>query len=151
MALQFSKDLVSGLVLVVISLLLYFYLIPGQVADSQSGAMSPRFFPNLGSILIGIGGAILTVSSSLKVLKKEKLKESTESQKLIRPISLIASMAVFIFIFEFVGYLFAAPVLIGLLMLVFGARKPLSILITSVIVTATIYVVFTYGLNLPLE
>ena len=149
-----TSDITSGLVLVGASAVLYFYLIPNFVEGSESGAMSPQFFPRLGTILIGIGGAALILITVVTRASEETASEPKDqtgsSGKTIVALLIAAAMAGFILLFQWVGYFYAAPPLIAVLMFLFGARNPLIIVLTAAGATGALYAVFSLGLNLPL-
>lgn len=149
-----TSDIISGLVLLCLCAALYFYLIPNFVDGTASGAMSPRFFPRLGAILIGGGGAALVLASVLRAAPVASEPGATGAPRhpAIFPVALLsaAAMAGFILLFQWVGYFYAAPALIAVLMVLFGARKPLMIFLTAGIATGVLFAVFNLGLNLPL-
>lgn len=155
-----TRDALIGVALIVFALALYFVLIPGYVAENQTGAMSPRFFPRFGAILIGLGGLVLVILSlgNLKRAVGQAVADGEEASRpqsssfaaLITPALITAALAGFVFLFQVLGYLYAAPLLIAVLMLLFGARNPLQIVLVSVAATGVLFVVFSYGLNLSL-
>lgn len=156
-----TRDALVGVLLIVFALALYFFLIPGYVAENQSGgAMSPRFFPRFGAILIGLGGLVLVILSlgSLKRAVGQAVADSEVATQpvdsgfsgLAKPGLITIALAGFIVLFQLLGYMYAAPLLIAVLMIVFGARNPLQIALVSIATTGVLYVVFSYGLNLNL-
>lgn len=156
-----TRDALVGVLLIVFALALYFFLIPGYVAENQSGgAMSPRFFPRFGAILIGLGGLVLVILS-LGNLKRAVGQAVADGEAATRPADsglaglakpgLIAvALSGFVVLFQMLGYMYAAPILIAVLMLIFGAKNPLQIALVSIATTGVLYVVFSYGLNLTL-
>ncbi|SNZ19259.1 tripartite tricarboxylate transporter TctB family protein [Cohaesibacter gelatinilyticus] len=151
---QRKSDTICGLVLIGFSTALYFYLIPNFVANSESGAMSPQFFPRLGTILIGFGGlALISLSGFTKSPKQPEINQITLKDRLAKfqiALLIAATMAGFILMFQSFGYFYATPPTIAALMLLFGARNPLIILLVAATTTATLFIVFSFGLNLPL-
>lgn len=144
-------DLISGLVLLGFSVILYFYLIPNYVDSSDTGAMSPRFFPRLGAILIGLGALALMAVSLMSIRRVAETHRQDRSGHQAFVVLLIATtMAVFILLFQWAGYFYAAPVLVAALMVLFGARNPIAIAVVTAGTTAALYAVFSLGLNLPL-
>ncbi|MDC0660880.1 tripartite tricarboxylate transporter TctB family protein [Leisingera sp. SS27] len=149
----YKLDMISGAALLVLALVLYYFLIPNFVADNGIGAMSPRFFPKLGTMLIGAGGCILiaaSLRSSGSPRKAEAPSALNRPQKL-SPLLSAAAIAGFILVFQWFGYFFAAPLLIAALMIVFGCRNLLAILLLPAAATAILFAVFSFGLNLPLQ
>ena len=149
-----TSDMVSGLVLLGFAAALYFYLIPNFVDSGAVGALSSRFFPRLGTLLIGVGGLAL-IFLSVFVKSSRPAEDDHNGNAAHHPKTLIVllvagSMAGFILLFQWAGYFYAAPPLIGVLMVLFGARNPLIILSVAAITTAALFAVFSLGLNLPL-
>ncbi|MGB3313700.1 MAG: tripartite tricarboxylate transporter TctB family protein [Albidovulum sp.] len=145
------SDMVSGLALLGFAITLHAYLIPTQVPGSDTSAMSPQFFPKLGAILIGMGGLALVVIAIVTEAPRDladTVKASPAHTRIV--IAVAAAMAGFILLFQWFGYFYAAPPLIAVLMIAFGARKPLPVLAVTVLATAVLYAVFSLGLNLPL-
>lgn len=148
-----KQDLWSGMALIGLALMLYLYLIPTWVGDNTFGGMSPQFFPRFGTILIGLGGTILTVGALVKLRKKDPPEQSdtvTGNTDLLKIGLIAAAMVGFILLFQSMGYLYAGPPFTAAMMVLFGARSPLSIVLVSAIATVALFFVFSYGLNLPL-
>lgn len=149
-----KQDLWSGLALICLALMLYYYLIPTWVGDNTFGGMSPQFFPRFGTILIGLGGVALTLGSILKLRNAPQIGPDSVvagSTDLVKVSLIAAAMVGFILLFQWFGYLYAAPPFLAAMMVVFGARRPVSIILVSGITTAVLFVVFSFGLNLPLS
>lgn len=153
MTLSNRKDKLSASALIVLALVLFFYLIPQYVSQAETPALSPRFFPYFGSLLVGIGGAILLLCSFRSMTDKNDIFAVGEEASLssFRPLIVILVMSIFVMVFESFGYLSAAPPLVVALMLVFGARSVLLLCTVPVAVTATLYLMFSagFGVNLP--
>ena len=154
---QKKQDVISGLVLVVFSVLLIAYLIPRFVEESAGSALSPQFFPRLGAILIGLGGSVLVVLSWLRPSRPQAQrslgtteKRQTEKQQHDKVLLIVASMAGFIFLFQWLGYSYATPPTLAVLMVLFGARHPLTIVGVAATTTIALFVLFSLGLKLPL-
>lgn len=151
---QNKLDIMSGFVLTGLSLTLYFYLIPNFVTENEMGAMSPRFFPRLGALIIGAGGLLLIIASFWTIRKQSNVESEVAHASSGRPgkaIFIVLAMAGFILLFQWFGYFYAAPPFLAALVLVFGGRNAVNILLVSVLTTATLYAVFSFGLNLPLS
>ncbi|UAB74120.1 tripartite tricarboxylate transporter TctB family protein [Vibrio sp. SCSIO 43132] len=95
----------------------------------------------------GLGGMALFVRSIRRPSSTNSEVKSTFS---LLPLSVLVSLATFIFLFEKVGYFVSAPVLIAALMLIYGNRSPLIVLTTTAVSSISLYVMFVYGLNLYL-
>ncbi|MGJ8627962.1 MAG: tripartite tricarboxylate transporter TctB family protein [Sulfitobacter sp.] len=148
------QDLWSGLALICLALVLNFYLIPTWVGDNTFGGMSPQFFPRFGTILIGLGGLALTLGAILKLRNAPQTGSDSVvagSTDLFKVGLITVAMVGFILLFQWFGYLYATPPFLATMMVVFGARRPVAIILVSGITTAVLFGVFSFGLNLPLS
>ncbi|WP_424987184.1 tripartite tricarboxylate transporter TctB family protein [Microbulbifer sp. S227A] len=149
---QARVDLFSGLALAAFALVLYYYLIPNYVDGSEfDNTMSPRFFPNLGAMLI-FGGGVLLVLPALWTLKSGIAVHGAPpvGGRPLRALLAALAMAGFVVLFQWVGYFVAAPALIVSLILIFGGRNPVVIALVAAVTTGVLFLLFNYALNLPL-
>jgi hypothetical protein len=146
-------DIYVSIVLIFFSIVLYFGLIPAYVPEKSFSGISPRFFPIFGTLLIG-GFALFLLCISIIRWKKEHVKPisvgNKRETKKLQPIMVVVCLSIFIIVFNQFGFLIAAPITIGLLMIVFGQKHPIGFLIAAFGITGVLYVVFNYGLNLSL-
>ena len=151
---QKKQDVISGLVLLAFSAILIACLIPYFVEESTGSALSPQFFPRLGAVLIGLGGFVLVVLSRLRPSRHSvsgpKTTESTEKRAYGKILVVSGIMAGFILLFQWLGYFYATPLTLAVLMVFFGARHLLTIFGVVAITTIALFVLFSLGLKLPL-
>lgn len=151
MQVRATQDTCLAVALIAIAVFVWTFLIPNFVTDAEGGAMSPRFFPRVGAILMGIGGIILLVISLFQSSSEaDRETEPFNWISLGRTALVIAVLAGFILLFDRFGYFIAAPSFIAGLMLVFGSRNFIAIPLVAGVTTAVLFIVFSYGLNLPL-
>lgn len=150
---RLSRDGVVAAVLIVCAVSLYFVLIPRYVPDSEMGAMSPRFFPKLGSLLIGLGGVVIGLLAFIQKNSNQSEKSLNEksNRHLTGVLFVMALVLIFLLLFQTFGYLLSAPILVFGLMWVFGCRQWQAFLLNVVAAVGALYVLFNYGLGLPLE
>lgn len=149
------KDIVISIVLILLSVLIYVWLIPNYIPENLTTGMSPRFFPTFGTFLIGGFSFILLVISIFKFTKNTKNTKTSSNKKekmsiKLAPFAVVITLSFFIVIFQWFGFLVASPITIALLMGIFGQRKLTIVLLTSIVMTAVLFFVFNYGLHLPL-
>lgn len=146
------KDIIVSIILIGVSLVVYFWMIPNYVVLTHSAGMSPRFFPQFGTALVGIFSFFMLCSSIYRYLKNIPTENATsfDMQEFLYAVMVVFCMVIFVVIFDYAGYLWSAPVLILLLMVVFEARSPLIMLLTSALVTAVLFFAFHYGLRVTL-
>lgn len=160
--LRIKQDLHSGIFLLFSSLVVYLILIPNFVELSEISSLSPRFFPKLATIIMGILSLYMTVNSwrKLKELKAKTVEpvasanpEQTANrnwQSKYCPFVVIALMLAFCTGFEHIGFLWVTPIVTAGLMYIFGERSLKLIIITCAIVTTVLFLLFVKGLNVPL-
>ncbi len=114
--------------------------------------MSPRFFPTLSIFMIGAFSSLLLTTSTYKLFAKNRTSTITENKTTcnLAPVLVVVILSFFIVLFQWLGFLIASYVTIVLLMMVFGQKKPMVMLLFSATITAGLFVLFNYGLNLPL-
>lgn len=146
------KEKFSAIILIGFGLSLFFYLIPHYVAQAETAALSPRFFPYLGSFIIALGGGILFLNSFRSTSNEDSLIEGSQenSRSWLKSLAVLLAMMVFVQVFEALGYLYATPPLVFSLMLVFGARSPLVLSTVPFAVTATLFLLFSIGFGVVL-
>ncbi len=150
---QLSVDTICGLALAGFAIVLYFYLIPNFVTEVEfESEMSPQFFPQLGAILIFVGGTFLALASFWSAKSFTASEGTAEHATMpLNALLVAAAMAGFVFLFQVAGYFVATPALIAALILIFGGRNPLIIVLVPAVTTAVLYLLFNFALNLPLS
>lgn len=123
-------------------LMLFFYLIPTQVETVEYGAIRPKTMPQILSVIIGVSGVLLTL----------KPADGTDLQAMPWPkvCLIIAILVVGLWCLAQFGFVFVAPPLALVLMLVMGERRPLWIGLGAVGMPALIWFAVTILLERPL-
>ena len=137
-----NSDTGSGLFLVVLGIVGVIYT-QAQNFRSTVG-LSPGFFPTFLFIAIGICGLILT----LKSFKLEKA--DFPKFKWGRLAAIIAMLAVYIVVMDFIGFIIATIVFLFASMWFYGETRIKILVPVSLVVTAVIYLLWTFVFNIPL-
>lgn len=155
------RDCLVGLVLLLGSFFAYFVLVPEQVVEGGALGMSPRFFPKVGIFIVGFCSAILIATSIAGALSHGKFDFLSETKRILRefetmqlwrtPLLIVLSLLCMNMVFEKLGYQFSIPPALFLMMVFFGERRPIVLASVSVLVPILLFVLFNYGLNMPLE
>jgi putative tricarboxylic transport membrane protein len=128
--------------------------IPLGVATDPLG---PRFFPIALGAMIAICGALLVVGVLL-ARGRPRGRADGESDpdddavgafSISRLAAAIALTALYLVLFEPLGYLLATPLYVLSVMLLHRGAPPRMLVLTPVLVTVTLYLVFKYGLLIP--
>lgn len=152
-------DRILGGAFVAAALLLYFVVIPADIAipkfEVGGGvggiAASPIFFPRLSAALLGFLGAILFVRGHTRARSLADgegfLFVPHEVTRFVGSAAILVAYAVLL---EPVGYLVMTPIVLVALCAFLGFRQWVMTCVTSVIFTAVVYYGFRYGMKILL-
>lgn len=148
MKITIKKNLWSGIVTVVASLILWFalpYCIKSQVT-SLTAAIGPDYLPRLMIALMGICGVGLIITSL--VLKKDEEIEVDLKDEL-RTLIFVGIILAYILLMPVIGFLIDTILFSCIALFFMETRKPSHYLVV-VILTVLIFVGFKYGLMVSL-
>lgn len=152
-------DRIVGGALVAGALLLYFVIIPAEVAVPKLAvgggvggvAASPLFFPQLTAALIAFLGVCLVVRGRTRA---ETLAAGEgfpfDTRQVTRAAGSAAILVLYAVFLENVGYLIATPVALVALCVFLGFRQWLVTIVTAAIFAALVYYGFRYGMKILL-
>lgn len=153
-----QTDFITGACLLAASLVIFFYLIPTFVSGGTHTELSPRFFPRLATILLAFLSLLMMVSSARSLKKNDELGGLRQlmayrpSCNFTWPTALtVLCLCAYFLLFEHLGFLISTPPVVAVMMWLFGQRRPLRIILISLILTGVIYTLFTYALKVPLD
>ncbi len=147
-----SQDKKIGIALVGFSVFLYLFLIPlgidepgvewkGGLGVMKNIALSPRLFPFILSVVIGVLGGLLVLAD---FLKKGKTSEEVSEQRLKIGMTTFFTIGILVLSYSLlyiIGYLYATIVTFGMLLYCFGMRKWTKIVPMAVIGPLIIYLI----------
>ena len=143
-------DQLAAIVLVIFSLVVYFVLIPLQIPPDRLG-LSSSFFPKISIILIAFLSIALFFKSRFSATAAEKEKISLLSKEEAKRVgNIFALMCLYILLLRFLGFFIATPLILGLMLYYCGQRKKMVFWPVIIFLTASIYIVFEYGMKLML-
>ncbi len=140
----------GGVILGVFSLLLYFVIIPAEIADARSMGVSPRFMPEAVAILLFILAVLLFISGYRKKGQPGQKTFSLSRHEAVLVMKSLAMVAVYIIMFDLVGYIISTMVTLGLLMYMYGQRKKKVLVSVTLALPVLFYLFFTKVLNMVL-
>lgn len=128
--------------------------IPLGVATDPLG---PRFFPIALGAMIAICGALLAAGVVLARARPavrvgggtDPDDDTVGAFSVSRLVAAIALTGVYLALFEPLGYLLATPLYVVSVMLLHRGAPPRMLVLTPLLVTVTLYIVFKYGLLIP--
>lgn len=158
MANKHQTDFITGAGLFAASLIIFFYLIPTFVSGGTHTELSPRFFPRVATILLGLLSLLMMISSARALKQSDelgglrRLLAYRPSCTLSWPVVItVFCLCAYFLLFEHLGFLISTPPVVAVMMWLFGQRRPLRIILISLILTGVIYTLFTYALKVPLD
>ena len=133
-------NIVSGVVLGLVSLLAIFLVIPWQIAPGPEGYMSPRLVPTMMMVLIAGLSAVLVVNN-LRAGGPDEPQPFTRAEMLAAA-RIGGVFAVSVALYLWVSPLAAGAALVAGALLVLGERRPLIIVLMPAGLLLAIWVLF---------
>jgi hypothetical protein len=144
------REIITDIIVLIGALIVLFYVIPTYIDLEQEydlASLSPAFFPTIATWLIA--GLTFLHLLSIIVLRKESVSpvegeewlSSTEQWKAVA--SCLAIIAYF-FLMKVIGFIFSTILVLAFLFGFQGVKKPMKVALTSILVTAGIYLFFLY-------
>jgi len=149
-----NSDFISGVFLIIISLIIIFYMIPNSVASNPIPALSSAFFPKILTYVMILLVIILLIQSFKKDNNNEYKKENEinglidKSFKKIVLINLV--LFTYLFLLNNFGYIISTPIFLFLLLYVFGEKKVVTYIIFPISMTFAIYMIFSMIMKIKL-
>ena len=135
-----KANLASGILLLIFSLVLFFWLIPTQVEEAFDGQVSPQLLPQMCAIGIGLLSLVL-IFTNFSAFTEPGAKDTPPALSWleVRAWLVITGMiALCILVFTLAGPIVACILLIGGVLFAMGERKILPyILIPAVLLTGS--------------
>lgn len=156
------QRVIPAFVIFLFGITLLFVFIPSHIKVLEnSSAVNARFFPYLLSVMIIVFSGIDLIASLLKSpsLTDDQNQEEQEVRnenknvhifKYGRVVLAFLSCVLWTLMSPYVGYIVTTIVVVGLLMLIFGNRSWIQILLTSIIFSILSFYVFANILNISL-
>ncbi|SIT12438.1 tripartite tricarboxylate transporter TctB family protein [Paracoccus saliphilus] len=134
-----QTDRVLGIVLLLVSTVLLWVVVPSQTSAVSYGSTSPSLFPSLGVSAIGLGGLWLLIAPTLHRLPDLRVPAGAIAVALFGVAGFLAIQAI--------GYVWMAPVFTLTLMLIAGQRDPKWLLFGGVASPLGIWALFVLVLE----
>ena len=147
---KFNRDNIAGLVLLVFSLILAFYLTPNHVESRSGGplALSPRLFCYLTSGLLAVLSLILTFSNLKRNAETAVAETRLNSwEPIIRGLICTAIACLYVAMADILGFFVSTALAMTVFLIYFGVRKWSGILLFQIVVLGFIYLLFIKALK----
>jgi len=144
-------EIILSIILMAISIIIFIltYQFPQQTV-----ALPPTAFPRFVSISLLVLSLILFLQS-IKEIKKTSIEKVPKLSKLNK--AFIIKLVVMIFLAYFytlliriIGYIYATPPFVAGNMILFNEKRSILVIITSLLVTTLLYILFKMVFKVPL-
>jgi len=150
----------TGIITLSLSLCAIFLLIPYHVGiktDVETG-ISPRLFPYIGSIGLGVFATILIIVNMISILKDRMVDEESEdketlafgSEEVINMLILLGSSVAYIYLMKYTGFLVASAIYTSGAMFLCGVRKMYLFLLGAIVIPLALERLLWYSLHILL-
>ena len=130
-----SADRWTGAFFLLFGLAMFFLVIPVYVEDAQGGNLSPRTMPNVIAWVIAVCGGFLVI--------KPTTHQAPDGRFFAQVAAYVAVLGAAIYAMSLVGFIYVAPVLALVIMLMIGERRLLWLGIGVVLMPAAIWFLVT--------
>lgn len=142
------SDISAGIVLLMLSVL--GYVAAGNLVDPQSPVKyGPDFFPKLVLSLLAITSFILLVNGIRKI-KTSKEYMDINKRKILVILAFIIILIGYIGLFFVTGFIISTIVFLLIGQWIFGVKKVVFLILTSISVPALLYFLFSTFFKIPL-
>ena len=132
-------DFYTGIAVVILSILVFMNASQMVTADAGLGAGG---FPKFVAVCLGLSAAAVSIRAMLRMKKGEKDTPKLKKEELISAGLLAVSFLLYVLTIRFLGYLIATPLFFIIFMLIYGERKWLRMIITSVVFSVAVFFLF---------
>ena len=146
----YIKKMIPSIVILILDAVLI-ALIPSQVKELSHDMVTTRFMPYVVTAMIALCAAADIIELWLKERKnKAPGKKYFDKKGFLRVVGCMLCLAVYLMAMPTVGFVLDSAILCALVMLLMGNRKPVQIIVMSIVLPVLVYCMFKLGLSLRL-
>jgi len=145
-----KTDIWTGAILCVLGLFTLFYLIPNQTEYSEDFTLQPSLYPTVAVCIITAMGALLFFTRLFGGAQYASDKAGFRLGNLLHILFMAVVLALALYLFDQIGFIYTGIVLIAVLMLYIGEYKPVRLIGAAVGTPLVLYGVFEKLLEMPL-
>ena len=146
-----KADIVTAFFLLVTGLVMIFVIIPAQTYPGEEYGVPPATVPTAAMAVVTVMACILLVQ---RLLGRRKNEKDTPSPMRRLQWLHIAGFTALLFVglaaIKFLHFIPGGILILAVLMIITGQRKPLTIILVSVPIPFLVYTALWYGLRIPL-
>ena len=145
-----KREIITDVTVLIGALIVLFYVIPTYIDLEQEydlASLSPAFFPTIATWLI----AGLTSLHLLFIIARKKGSvgpveddEWLSSGEQWKAVASCLSIIAYFFLMKVIGFIASTILILAFLFLFQGVKKPIKVVLTSIMVTAGLYLFFVY-------
>lgn len=148
---RMNREIVSGSFITLVCIIIYFFVIPGQIKLKANAVLGPEFFPKIAVILTGACSLIYTIIQMYS-LKDSKTSDndsfSFSIKAYYRQIIFILFGFAFLIVVEYLGFPIASILLLISLLFFFGSKGVAKNIIIAVVYGCCVYYLFSVILKI---
>jgi hypothetical protein len=149
---EIIRDLRSGIVAVIFSIFMYFWMIPQQIKVRKGVIMGPDYLPRFLIIIIGLCGMVLILRGLFFLKKRGELSVKVilgnnffaGLKKYLPHIIFLLVSILYLLVMPLLGFILTSIPLLIFLLLYFGHSNFVRSVVTSVLFIVVVYLLFTY-------
>lgn len=130
-----TADRLTGAFFLLFGLAMVFLVIPNYVEDAQGGNLSPKTMPNVVAWVIAVCGGLLVIRPTTHT--------APDMRFFARAAAYVAVLGAAIYAMSWFGFVYVAPVLALVIMLMIGERRPFWLGFGVVLMPAVIWFLVT--------
>jgi hypothetical protein len=134
----------SGII-IILSVLIYFLIIPYHISHRTYIGMSPMAFPRLATMILGISSIIVFVKS-LKITNEDMMPLTKQGS--ISVVIFVIGVLVYLLCMNLLGFYTSTFLSLICSMLFLGYRRVSVIILVGILLIVSIYLLFENGLGI---
>lgn len=146
---QINTGLLTAIPCLIVSCILLYIACTYPGLERDYLLVSARFFPRTVSIIMVVSSVWLLIDAILKPKKRDPLDAEEKVGYRRGVLAMICALG-YVLTFKVLGYIVASIIVLFLMMLIFGNRKWVQMIIISIVFPIILYFAFKYGLKTPL-
>jgi len=142
---------VSGIILFLFSI--WYFVNAQALPQGSGGGLPPGYLPSFLALTLAVLSLYVVVNSLIKISRNKKENQENEYEKKDHKTVaiLILFLIVYIILFKYLGFIITTILYMTTVMSLLKAGKLIKLVPIAVIITLSIYFVFSKGFHIPLN
>jgi hypothetical protein len=145
-----KREIITDVSVLIGTLVVLFYVIPAYIDLEQEydlASLSPAFFPTIATWLIAgltFLHLLFIIARKKKSVDPEEGDEWLSSSEQWKALGSCLAIIAYFFLMKVIGFIVSTILVLAFLFWFTGVKKPLQVALTSILVTAGLYLFFLY-------